>query len=150
MKESKLPKVKSKSAKRVGRGAGSGHGKTSGRGQKGQNARSKLSITHSHFEGGQRPLIKRLPYRRGKGNSPMSKKPYPINVGELSVFKSGAVVDIESLIKVDLVTKSRAYKTGVKILGVGEIKIPLTIKVQFSKSAKEKIEKAKGKVEVKK
>lgn len=150
MKESRLPKVKTKSAKRVGRGAGSGHGKTSGRGQKGQNARNKLSITHSHFEGGQRPLIKRLPYRRGKGNSPMSKKPYPINVGDLSIFKSENVVDIESLIKNNLVTKSRAYKTGVKILGSGEIKIPLIIKVPFTKSAQIKIEKAKGKVDLKK
>lgn len=150
MKDSRLPKVATKSAKRVGRGAGSGHGKTSGRGQKGQNARSKLSITHSHFEGGQRPLIKRLPYRRGKGNSPMSKKPYPINIGELSVFKSQSIVDLESLIKENLITKSRAYKTGVKVLGQGEIKIPLTVRVLVSKSAQEKIEKAKGKVEIKK
>jgi len=92
-------------------------------------------------------LIKRLPYRRGKGNSPISKKPYSVNVGELSVFKSQSVVDLESLIKENLVTKSQVQKFGVKILGSGEIKIPLTVKVSISKSAREKIEQAKGKVE---
>src|SRR3989344_5360691 len=67
-----LPKITTKSAKRVGRGHGSGKGKTSGRGTKGQKARGKLPITHPHFEGGSRPLIKRLPIRRGKGNPKIS------------------------------------------------------------------------------
>src|SRR3990167_1916214 len=114
MKIENLTKLKSKSKKRLGRGQGSGKGKTSGRGTKGQNARSKLSITHSHYEGGQRPLIKRLPYRRGKGNPRISKKPVTVSLGALDTLPKGTTVDINSLIKFKIVDKNDAQKYGVK------------------------------------
>ena len=142
-----MAKIVAKGAKRIGRGPGSGKGKTSGRGTKGQNARSRLSLTHSHFEGGQRPLMKRLPYRRGKGNSKISAKPMTINLGALASFGKNEVVDLESLIKKSIVTKDDAKKFGVKILGGGEIKNTLIIRVNISKKAALKIEKAGGKVE---
>jgi large subunit ribosomal protein L15 len=142
-----MTKIVAKSAKRIGRGPGSGKGKTSGRGTKGQNARSRLSLTHSHFEGGQRPLMKRLPYRKGKGNSKISTKPITINLGALASFGKNEVVDLESLIKKSIITKNDTKKFGVKILGGGEIKNTLIIKVNISKKAALKIEKAGGKVE---
>jgi large subunit ribosomal protein L15 len=146
MKKDKLPAVLASSAKRLGRGPGSGKGKTSGRGTKGQNARGRLSLTHSHFEGGQRPLIKRLPYNRGKGNSKMSKKPIVINLDDLSVYAKGEVVSIESLIKKGSVIKDNAEKFGVKVLGDGALKVALEISVPVSKSAAVKIEKAGGNI----
>lgn len=146
MKKDLLPKVISSSAKRLGRGPGSGKGKTSGRGTKGQNARGRLSLTHSHFEGGQRPLIKRLPYSRGKGNSKMSKKPIVINLGDLNVYAKGDVVSIESLIKKGIVRKDNAQNFGVKVLGDGSLKVALEISVPVSKNAAIKIEKAGGKI----
>src|SRR3990167_7218810 len=97
-----LEKIKARKSKRLGRGAGSGKSKTAGRGTKGQNARSKLSLTHSHFEGGQRPLMKRLPYRRGKGNRKVSQKPLIIK-GELLDKISEKTIDIQALIKNGLV-----------------------------------------------
>ncbi|MBI3341521.1 50S ribosomal protein L15 [Candidatus Curtissbacteria bacterium] len=111
-----LSKSLSPNAKRLGRGQGSGKAKTSGRGQKGQNARHKMSITHSHYEGGQRPLMKRLPYRRGKGNPKMSKKPIVIDLKKLPKGISGTI-DIESLVKAGIITKSEAKNRGVKALG---------------------------------
>lgn len=134
-------KVNKRPAKRLGRGAGSGKGKTSGRGTKGQNARGKLSLTHSHFEGGQRPLIKRLPYRRGKGNSKISKKPIIVNVAALNLLpQSITKVDLETLIKNNIVT-IEAKKYGVKILGSGPVKKTLEITVPMSKRLKEKMGK---------
>ena len=146
MKMENLVKFKTKSAKRIGRGQGSGKGKTSSRGTKGQNARSKLPITHSHYEGGQRPLIKRLPYRRGKGNPKISKKPISVNIEALNTFPKSEVVTVESLIKYKIVEKNDAKHYGVKVLGVGDLNIPLTINVKVSKSAAEKIKKAGGKI----
>ena len=84
MNLNKLPKLKSKSAKRIGRGQGSGRGKTATRGTKGQKARGKIAITHPHYEGGQRPLFKRLPYKRGKGNPKISKKPW-VSISKFSI-----------------------------------------------------------------
>lgn len=150
MKNSKLPKVLNKSAKRIGRGPGSGKGKTSGRGTKGQNARGSLSLVHSHYEGGQRPLIKRLPYRRGKGNPKVSKKPFVINLSDLSTFKNNQVVDLDSLIKGGLIKKEEAKTNGVKILGAGKIMVSLNVNLPASKSAAEKIIKAGGKVNINK
>jgi large subunit ribosomal protein L15 len=146
MKKDLLPLVSASSAKRLGRGPGSGKGKTSGRGTKGQNARGGLSLTHSHFEGGQRPLIKRLPYNRGKGNSKMSKKPIVVNLDDLSVYKKGEVVSQESLITKGIVLKDNAEKFGVKVLGDGTLRVALEFSVPVSKNAVAKIEKAGGKI----
>ena len=148
MKLDKLKKIKSKSLRRVGRGPGSGRGKTSGRGTKGQNARGSLSVSHSHYEGGQRPIFKRLPYRRGKGNPKISLKPLAVNIELLNKLNKNQTVDIEELIKANIVDKIEANKYGVKILGKGKINIPLTIKVPISKSAAEKITKLGGKIQV--
>lgn len=111
-----LFKVTSHKAKRVGRGQGSGKSKTAGRGQKGQNARSRLSITHSHYEGGQRPLMKRLPYRRGKGNRKVSQKPVVINAAKLTEAGLKAPVTAELLMQKGLMTK-KELKRGFKVLG---------------------------------
>lgn len=130
--------------KRVGRGIGSGIGKTSGRGQKGQNARSGGGVRPG-YEGGQTPLFKRLPKR---GFTNIHRHEYAIvNLGDINaLFEAGAVVDLEALKKVGLVKKEHE---GVKILGNGELDKALTIKAaKFSKSAVEKISKAGGTVEV--
>lgn len=145
-----LPKIGSKGKKRVGRGLGSGKGKTAGRGTKGQNARGKLPITHTHYEGGQRPLFKRLPYRRGKGNSKISKKPLIVNLLALNILPKNSQVDLETLIKFGIVEAGDAKIYGVKILGDGRLNQPLIIKVPISNSARAKIEKAGGKVELEK
>ena len=142
----KLPKIKTKKAKRIGRGAGSGKGKTAGRGTKGQKARGKVSITHPHFEGGQRPLFKRLPYRRGKGNSKISKKPLAVNLDAINLLPKGITVNIDSLIKYQIVDANDAKKFGVKILGDGNISSSYIFEVKTSKSAAKKIEKSGGKV----
>ena len=130
--------------KRVGRGIGSGIGKTSGRGQKGQNARSGGGVRPG-YEGGQPPLYKRLPKR---GFTNIHAHEYAIvNLGDINaLFEAGSVVDLEALKKVGLVKKEHE---GVKILGNGELDKALTIKAaKFSKSAVEKISKAGGTVEV--
>lgn len=146
MKLNTLPKIKTKSKKKVGRGPGSGRGKTAGRGTKGQNVRSPLSITHPHYEGGQRPLFKRLPYRRGKGNPKISKKPIIVNLKALNTLPKNTDVTIESLIKFGIVGRDDANTWGVKILGEGELVNPLIIRLPISKSASQKVEKVGGKV----
>ena len=132
-----------KNRKRIGRGPGSGTGKTSGKGHKGQNARSGGGVKPG-FEGGQMPLQRRLPKR---GFFSMNKKVYAlVNLQDLTNFEAGSVVDLEVLTKTGLVG---AVKDGVKILGTGELTIALTIKAhKFSKSAVAKIEAAGGTVEV--
>lgn len=142
-----LPKIKTKSAKRVGRGQSSGRGKTSGRGTKGQNARGKLPITHPHYEGGARPLFKRLPLRRGKGHARISTKPIVVNLKVLNLLPKNQEVTQEALIKSGIVDATDAKTYGVKILGSGQINQPLVIKLPISGSAKVKIEKAGGRVE---
>ncbi len=146
MNLSTIPKIKEKKKKRLGRGAGSGKAKTSGRGQKGQNARGKMSIGHSHYEGGQRSIIKRLPYRRGKGNGKVSKKPIPLNISLLEKLPVNSVVDANALIENRIVNKEELLKRGVKIVGKAEIKKKLTIKVSITNTAAILIEKAGGKV----
>lgn len=133
----------SKSRKRVGRGIGSGLGKTSGRGQKGQLARSGGGKGPT-FEGGQTPLVRRLP-RRGFNN--VFKKEYAtINVADLNRFENGTVVTPETLLEAGIVKK---VKDGTKVLGDGELQTALTVRAhKFSKSAAAKIEEAGGKVEV--
>ena len=130
--------------KRVGRGSGSGLGKTSGRGQKGQKARSGGSI-NPVFEGGQLPLYRRIP-KRGFSNH-MFKTTYAVvNLDQLNVFENGTVVTPALLREAGIVKNPR---DGVKILGGGELTKKLTVQVNaFSASAKEKIEALGGKAEV--
>ena len=129
--------------KRIGRGHGSGQGKTAGKGHKGQKARSGGSIRPG-FEGGQMPLQRRVP-KRGFNNI-FAKKIVALNVSGLARFENGATVDTEALIASGLIKK--AYD-GVKILGNGELNIKLTVKAAaFSETAKSKIEAAGGKAEV--
>jgi large subunit ribosomal protein L15 len=133
-----------KDRKRVGRGTGSGHGTYSGRGCKGQKARTGNNKVRPGFEGGQLPLIKRLPRKRGFTN--IFRIEYSVvNVGELNAFESGAEVTLEMMLAAGLV---KSAVRPVKVLGDGDIDRPLTIKAQkFSASAKAKIEKAGGKAE---
>lgn len=128
---------------RVGRGTSSGNVKTSGRGQKGQGARSGGGKKPG-FEGGQTPLFMRLPKR---GFTNVNRKEYAIvNVESLNAFEPNSVVDLEVLMNAGLVKKSL---DGLKILGNGELKVALTVKAnKFSKSAVEAIEAAGGKTEV--
>ena len=130
-------------AYRKGRGAGSGNGKTGGRGQKGQWARSGGGVRVG-FEGGQMPLAHRLP-KRGFHNI-FAKPLEAINVSVLDKFEDGAVVDAKALLEKGILSKC---EYGVKILGNGSITKKLTVQASaFSASAKEKIEAAGGKVEV--
>ena len=126
---------------RLGRGPGSGLGKTSGRGQKGQYARSRGF--KPHFEGGQTPLQRRLP-KRGFKNTAFAKITIEVNVGDLDGFTAGANVDESALVAHGLV---RGRYDRIKVLGSGEITKPVTVTAHaFSKSAAAKIEKAGGKV----
>ncbi len=137
------PKGSRRPRKRVGRGVGSGKGKTAGRGTKGYNSRSGGGVRPG-FEGGQMPLHRRLP-KRGFTNI-FKKKIAVINIRDLSKFENGSIVDEAALVRVGLVKGGR---DGIKLLGNGEIKTPLTIKINMlSKSAREKIIQAGGKVEV--
>ncbi len=131
------------SKKRVGRGTGSGHGKTSGRGHKGQNSRSGGGVRIA-FEGGQTPLFKRLPKR---GFTNINRKEYAIiNVEELNCFKDGSEVSINDFVKQGLINKRY---DGIKVLGNGKLNVKLTVKAnKFSKSAEKIITDAGGKIEV--
>ena len=133
-----------KERKRIGRGAGSGQGKTAGKGHKGQKARAGRGM-RAGFEGGQMPLQRRLP-KRGFNNI-FRKEIVAVNVADLEArFDNGAVVDVESLKQVGLVKNSF---DGIKILGNGELTKKLTVKADaFSESAKQKIEAAGGNAEV--
>lgn len=129
--------------KRIGRGHGSGNGKTAGKGHKGQKARAGRGI-RAGFEGGQMPLQRRIP-KRGFNN--IFATPYTaINVAILNRFEDGAVVNTEALLNAGIIKKA---PYGVKILGNGKIEKSLTVQVAaFSESAKAKIEAAGGKAEV--
>ncbi len=131
-----------KNRKRIGRGTGSGHGKTATKGHKGQKARSGGNVEPG-FEGGQMPMQRRLPKR---GFNPLVRKEYAlVNLGQLEIFESGSSVDAEALQKRSLIGKVR---DGVKILANGELTKPLTVKAhKFSAAAKEKIVAAGGTVE---
>ncbi|TYR78539.1 50S ribosomal protein L15 [Priestia megaterium] len=132
-----------KERNRVGRGTGSGNGKTSGKGHKGQNARSGGGVRPG-FEGGQTPLFRRLPKR---GFTNINRKEYAIvNLEDLNRFEDGTEVTPELLIETGLVSK---VKAGIKVLGNGTLTTKLTVKAtKFSSSAKEAIEAAGGSVEV--
>lgn len=140
-----LTKTTTKGKRRLGQGHGSGRVKTSGRGTKGQKARYDIPLD---FEGGALPLIKRLPFLRGKDrNHSLSPKAVVINLGMLNSLPEKTEVTLENLIKYSLVDRKEADKKGVKILGSGEISTALSFKVPVSKIAEKKIIKAGGKVE---
>lgn len=139
----KAPEGAVKRRKRLGRGESSGRGKTSGRGHKGQRARAGGKGSKG-FEGGQMPLQRRLP-KRGFVNE-FKVKYNLVNIGDLSSFKKNDIVDAETLKKIGLIKSTR---DKIKILGDGDIKIPLNIKAnKFSASAQKKIIAAGGKAEV--
>ncbi len=139
---SPAPGAKTK-PKRVGRGLGSGHGKTATRGTKGQKARAGAGVKPG-FEGGQMPIQRRLPKR---GFKPPRRAVFSlVNIRDLKVFESGATVDAAALVRAGVI---RDLKGGVKLLGQGEIQVPLFLKVhKCSQGAKQKIEAAGGTVEV--
>ena len=140
-----LEKTTIKRKKRIGLGHGSGRGKTAGRGTKGQLARNKPSLDN---DGDSTPLIRRLPFLRGKGrNKSLQSAKLVVNLSALKVFVDKEIVDIESLAKYKLVRLKDAKANGVKILGNGNIKKSLTIKLPISKSAAQRIEKAGGTIE---
>ena len=132
-----------KAVKRIGRGHGSGNGKTAGKGHKGQNARSGGGVRIG-FEGGQMPLARRIP-KRGFNNI-FAKPLEAVNVSVLDRFEDGAEVDAQALLDAGILSKCRY---GVKFLGNGTVTKKLTVKAAaFSESAKEMIEAAGGKAEV--
>jgi len=132
-----------RSRKRVGRGLGSGHGRYSTRGMKGQKSRSGAAIP-AYFEGGQLPLVKRLPTKRGFTN--IFRKEYSVvNLGRLNIFETGSLVDRDKLLEVGLI---RSATRPVKVLSAGELTRGLVIRAdKFSTAAKKKIEAAGGSVE---
>lgn len=145
MSLSHLVKTTTKAKRRLGLGHGSGRSKTSGRGTKGQKARRKISLA---FEGGALPLVKRMPFLRGKArNKSFKRTPVVLNVKDLAALSKGTVVDISSLAKAGIVKEKEAQRDGVKILGVGELSVALTVKLPVSGVAKTKIEKAGGSVQ---
>lgn len=144
MKLSALEKTMDRRKKRIGRGIGSGKGKTGGRGMKGQKARGKIPAS---FIGGSLPLYKKLPFVRGWGNKKANPKGVVLSLDHLNNFKANSRVTIESLMEAKIVSGRNIQKTGVKILDRGEIKVRgLIIEVPMSVKAKEKIEKLGGKV----
>ena len=144
MKLHELNNLEAKNRKRIGRGPGSGTGKTAGKGHKGQNARSGGGVRPG-FEGGQLPLYRRLS-KRGFNNYNFRTVYATVNVSDLERFDEGTVVDTELLKNVGLITKEL---DGVKVLGNGELTKKLTVKAnKFSNTAKEKIENVGGTIEV--
>ena len=131
-----------KNRKRIGRGIGSGHGKTATKGHKGQKARSGGNVEPG-FEGGQMPMQRRLPKR---GFNPLTRKEYAlVNLGQMEVFSAGHCVDVDVLLKTGLISKVR---DGVKVLADGELTKALTVKAhKFSAAAKAKILAAGGTAE---
>ena len=129
---------------RKGRGAGSGNGKTAGKGHKGQNARSGGGVRPG-FEGGQLPLYRKLP-KRGFNNYRFGKQYTIVNVDALNCFEDGTVVDADALLAAGVISK---VLDGIKVLGEGEVSKKITVKAAvFSAFAKEKIEAVGGKTEV--
>jgi len=140
----RAPEGANRKKMRVGRGPGSGKGKTCGRGMKGQKARQPGNIHKLHFEGGQMPRVQRIP-KMGFNNI-FSTNVAEVNVGMLNKFADDEVVDVEALVDARLV---RGRFDVVKVLGDGELETKLTVKAhRFSKSAKAKIEAAGGVAEI--
>jgi large subunit ribosomal protein L15 len=138
-------KGSTKRRRRVGRGIAAGQGKTAGRGTKGQKARSGGSLP-SYFEGGQLPLVRKLPFARGVGfRDPWRVRFTPVNLDRLEVFHEGSEVTPEALVDAGIIKRADEL---VVILGRGELGYPLTVKAhRFSASARSKIEAAGGTVE---
>lgn len=132
----------SKNRKRIGRGTGSGHGKTATKGHKGQKARSGGSVKPG-FEGGQMPMQRRLPKR---GFNPLTRKEYAlVNIGQLDIFENGSAIDAGALIEAGIIKK---VCDGIKVLAKGDLSKSITIKAhKFSAAAREKIVAAGGTVE---
>lgn len=132
----------SKNRKRIGRGTGSGHGKTATKGHKGQKARSGGSVKPG-FEGGQMPMQRRLPKR---GFNPLTRKEYAlVNTGQLDIFENGSTIDAGALIEAGLIKR---VVDGIKVLAKGDLAKAITIKAhKFSAAAREKIVAAGGTVE---
>ncbi len=148
MKQNELRPTKGSRPKawRKGRGHGSGSGKTSGRGHKGQNARSGGGV-RPQFEGGQMPLYRRIP-KRGFNNKRFAKQYIVVNVGALDALAKNTVVDAEVLAEAGIITLPKV-NDGLKILGDGELNKSLTVKAKaFTSTAREKIEQAGGTCEV--
>jgi large subunit ribosomal protein L15 len=143
MNLNELLKVTERSKKRLGRGIGSGRGKTAGRGTKGQKARGKVP---NGFIGGTLALYKKLPYRRGLGNTKRNAGSLPVLVEKLSAFKDNSTITLQSLVEMKIINKSDAQKLSVKIVGSGDLKSKLTVNIPATKSAKAVIEKAGGQV----
>jgi large subunit ribosomal protein L15 len=149
MKLNQLIKTIDKPSKRIGRGLGSGKGKTGGKGQKGQKVRGTIP---QGFIGGTMPLYKKLPYRRGyhrdgiHQSSSLAKKMKPLNLDDLKTLKPKSEVTFQTLLEAKIITQKDVL-VGVKILGDGDIKNALTVKLPVSKSAQKKIEAAGGKIE---
>lgn len=140
-----LQSIKNKGKRRLGQGHGSGRMKTAGRGTKGQKARYDIPLD---FEGGALPLIKRLPFLRGKDrNKSLQAKPIVINLSDLKSLPKNTEVTLDVLIENNIVAKKEGQVRGVKILGDGELTSPLVFKLPVSKRAEEKIIKAGGRVE---
>lgn len=143
MKLNSLVKLKKRGSKRLGRGIGSGLGKTAGRGTKGQKARGKIPVG---FTGAGLSTFKKLPKRSGLGNSKVSTKMKIINLSKLNIFKANSIVDLDQLHKHKLISKDD-LKRGVKILSDDKLNVPLIIKLPVSNNALKEIEKRGGKVE---
>jgi large subunit ribosomal protein L15 len=132
-----------KSRKRIGRGISAGKGKTGGRGTKGQSSRAGGGV-RPYFEGGQLPIVRRLPHKRGFKN-PFRIQYFPVNLGRLAVFEENTVITPEVLAEIGIL---RSAWEPVVILGDGELTKPLVVKAhRFSAAAREKIEKAGGSIE---
>lgn len=141
---SQLPKIVDNRKKRLGRGVGSGAGAKSGRGTtRHQTARTSMPL---HFEGGQNKITKKYPLLRGKGrNKSIQLLPYILNVSALNRFKKNTLVNVDTLLKDGIVTKN-VYDRGVKVLGRGKLEVALQVDLPVSENAKQKIEKAGGKI----
>lgn len=142
-----LTKIKSRSGKRLGRGYGSGKGgHTVGRGTKGNKARGKIPLTFSGTKI-KKSALKRLPLARGRGKlKPLESKPVVVNVRYLNLLPTGTVVNVDSLVKYKIVGEKDAKRFGVKILGDGQLNIPLKIELPCSRKVVEIVEKVGGEV----
>ncbi len=138
MQLNNLQKLAKEKNKRVGRGNGSGKGKTAARGQKGQKARGSIRVD---FEGGQLRLIKRLPFRRGVGNTKAIDTSI-VKAGQLNTFKPGTIINKEVLVAMGLVKKN----AKVKIVAGGELTVALVLEIPVTKTVKDQVTKAGGKV----
>lgn len=142
MRLHQLPKITTNKKKRLGRGIGSGVGKTAGRGTKGQKARGKIPAAQV---GSGLILYKKLPFRRGWGNPKVSVKPTVVLTDELNQLKSKTIVSLDTLVTSGIISEKET-RGGVKILSGGEIKIALIVKLPISEKAKQLVEKAGGQV----